>query len=177
MTTEPTSITPRSTAQGARTTERVATPPRFDLRRHAAGSVFGAMQQFSKAVEEQGLERTLTNLVVIRASQLNGRAYCIDMHTLDAEAQGESHQRMYALAAWRETPFFTARERAALAYTEAATRLDHAAIESALDTAEAHFSEDELVQLVWVVAMINTWNRVAIPARSTPGQYTPGRSL
>jgi AhpD family alkylhydroperoxidase len=155
------------------TSTRVEIPQRFDLR--AAGPVFQAMLRFSQAAEEQGLERSLIELVKIRASQINGCAYCIDMHTLDAEAYGESHQRMHALAAWRETPFFTARERAALAYTDAAMRLDHAAIEGALDTAEAQFAEDELVQLVWVVAMINTWNRVAIPTRATPGRYTPGQ--
>jgi AhpD family alkylhydroperoxidase len=160
----------------SQTGDRVEVPPRLDLRRHAAGPVFQAMRRFSEAAEGQGLERSLVELVKIRASQINGCAYCIDMHTLDAEAQGESHQRMHALAAWAETPFFTARERAALAYAEAATRLDHAAIDGALDAAGAHFTEDELVQLVWVVAMINTWNRVAIPARATPGQYTPGAS-
>jgi AhpD family alkylhydroperoxidase len=170
MTTETT-----SRAQAAGGTERVEIPPRFDLRRHAAGPVYQAMLRFAQAAEGQGLERSLIELVKIRASQINGCAYCIDMHTLDAEAEGESHQRMHALAAWRETPFFTARERAALAYAEAATKLDHAAIETALDAAEAHFTEDELIQLVWVVAEINTWNRVAIPARSTPGQYTPGQ--
>ena len=146
------------------------------MRRHRAGPVMQAMQQFTRATEEQGLERPLLELVKIRASQINGCAYCIDMHTLDAEAHGESHQRMHALAAWRETPFFTARERAALAYTEAATALDHDAVGNALDAAEAHFTEDELVALVWVVAMINTWNRVAIPTRATPGHYTPGQT-
>jgi AhpD family alkylhydroperoxidase len=160
---------------GTRQGERVEIPPRFDLSKHAAGPVYQAMLRFSNAAETQGLERSLVELVKIRASQLNGCAYCIDMHTLDAEAQGETHQRMHALAAWRETPFFTARERAALAYAEAATNLDHAAIETALDDAGAHLTEDELLQLVWVVAMINTWNRVAIPARATPGQYTPGQ--
>jgi AhpD family alkylhydroperoxidase len=164
-----------STAQGAGNTERVEIPPRFDLGRHAAGPVFQALLRFSAAAEGQGLERSLLELVKIRASQLNGCAYCIDMHTLDAGAQGESHQRMHALAAWRETPFFTARERAALAYAEAATKIDHAAIDDTLDAAAAHFTEDELMQLVWVVAVINTWNRVAIPARATPGQYTPGQ--
>ncbi|MHA6618783.1 carboxymuconolactone decarboxylase family protein [Pseudonocardia sp. DLS-67] len=157
------------------TAPNVSIPPRFDLRRHGAGPVMQAMQRFTRATEEQNLERSLMELVKIRASQINGCAYCIDMHTLDAEADGESHQRMHALAAWRDTPFFTARERAALAYTEAATALDHAAIEGALDAAEAHFSEEELVALVWVVAMANTWNRVAIPARATPGHYTPGQ--
>jgi AhpD family alkylhydroperoxidase len=146
------------------------------MRRHATGPVMQAMQRFTQATEEQGLERSLLELMKIRASQINGCAYCIDMHTLDAEAQGESHQRMHALASWRETPFFTARERAALAYTEAATALDHPAIEGALDAAEAHFTEDELVALVWVVAMMNAWNRVAIPTRATPGHYTPGRT-
>jgi AhpD family alkylhydroperoxidase len=165
MTTETTS----SVRGGA----RVEIPQRLDLR--PAGPVFQAMLQFTQAAEEQGLERSLIELVKIRASQLNGCAYCIDMHTLDAEALGESHQRMHALAAWREAPFFTARERAALAYAEAATKLDHSAIDSAIEDAEAHFTADELVQLVWVIAMINTWNRVAIPTRAVPGQYTPGQ--
>ncbi|GAA5121143.1 carboxymuconolactone decarboxylase family protein [Pseudonocardia adelaidensis] len=171
MTTE-TTTAPR-TADDA---ERVAIPPRFDLRPRTTDPVFQAMRRFTRATEEQCLERSLMELVKIRASQINGCAYCIDMHTLDAEARGESHQRMHTLAAWREAPFFTARERAALAYAEAATTLDHAAIEAALDAAEAHFGEDELVALVWVVAMANTWNRVAIPARATPGRYTPGRA-
>jgi AhpD family alkylhydroperoxidase len=157
------------------TTERVEIPPRLDLGRHAAGPVFQALLQFSRAAENQGLEHSLTDLINIRVSQLNGCAYCLDMHTIDAEARGETHQRMHALGAWRETPFFTARERAALAYAEAATTLDHAAIDATLAAAEAHFTEDELVQLVWVVAVINTWNRVAIPARVAPGRYTPGQ--
>ncbi|GAA0903498.1 carboxymuconolactone decarboxylase family protein [Pseudonocardia zijingensis] len=157
--------------------ERVAVPPRFDLRKYAGGPVLQAMEQFTRATEEQGLEPGLVELVKIRASQVNGCAYCIDMHVLDAEALGETHQRMHALSAWRETPFFTARERAALAYAEAATTLDHAAVDSALDAASAHFTEDELVALVWVVAMINTWNRVAIPARATPGHHIPRRAL
>jgi AhpD family alkylhydroperoxidase len=163
------------TTPRAASSERVEIPPRFDMRRQAAGPVYQAMMQFARAAEGQGLERSLLELVKIRASQINGCAYCIDMHTLDAEARGESHQRMHALAAWRETPFFTARERAALAYAEAATKLDHAAIETALDDADAHFTEDELIQLIWVVAEINAWNRLAIPTRATPGQYTPGQ--
>lgn len=170
MMTDTTSI-----ARGGRGTDPVEIRPRFDLSRQAAGPVFQAMLQFTRAAEGQGLERSLLELVKIRASQINGCAYCIDMHTIDAEAQGESHQRMHSLAAWREAPFFSARERAALAYAEAATTLDHAMIETALDDARAYFAEDELIQLVWVVAMINTWNRVAIPARATPGQYAPGQ--
>jgi AhpD family alkylhydroperoxidase len=161
------------TTHAVNASERVPVPPRFDLRRHSAGQVVQAMQRFTEAVEEQGLERSLVELVKIRASQVNGCAYCIDMHVLDAEAYGESHQRMHALAAWRETPFFTARERAALASAAAATRLDHDEIDATLAAAQDHFTEDELVRLAWVVAMINTWNRVAISARATPGHHAP----
>src|SRR5919197_783926 len=102
MTTETT-----SRAQTADGTERVEIPPRFDLRRHAAGPVYQAMLRFAQAAEGQGLERSLIELVKIRASQINGCAYCIDMHTLDARASGESEQRIYALSAWHETPFFS----------------------------------------------------------------------
>ena len=145
---------------------------RMDLYRETP-ELFRAMLALGRV--ETSLEPSLRELVKVRASQLNGCAYCLDMHTQDARAGGEREQRLYALAAWRETPFFTARERAALAYAEAATTLDHAAIGTALDDAAAEFTEDELIQLVWVVAAINAWNRVAIPARAIPGRYTPGQ--
>jgi AhpD family alkylhydroperoxidase len=114
--------------------------------------------------------------VKIRASQINGCAYCIDMHTQDARAEGETERRIYALNAWRETPFYTDRERAALAWTEAVTRIGDGGVPDALyEEARQHFDEKELVDLNWAVAAINAWNRVAISFRSVPGTYKPAR--
>ena len=115
----------------------------------------------------------LLELVKIRASQINGCAYCIDMHTKDARAAGETEQRMYALSAWRETPFFSDRERAALAWTEAVTRIGDGVTDALFDEARGQFSEKELTDLTWAVAVINAWNRVAISFRSVPGAYQP----
>jgi AhpD family alkylhydroperoxidase len=133
-----------------------------------------AMLGLSAYVRESGLEPSLLELVYIRASQINGCAYCIDMHTKDARANGETEQRIYALDAWRETPFFTERERAALAWTEAVTRVyfDHVP-ESVYKLVCAQFSEKELVDLNFAVVLINSWNRIAIPFRLVPGEYQP----
>jgi AhpD family alkylhydroperoxidase len=120
-----------------------------------------------------GLEHALLELVKTRASQINGCAYCIDMHTKDARAAGETEQRLYALTAWRETPFFTERERAALAWTEAVTRIGDGVPDDLFEEARKQFSEKELVDLTWAVAAINAWNRVAISARGVPGTYQP----
>src|SRR4051794_26651257 len=120
-----------------------------------------------------GLEHPLLELVKTRASQINGCAFCLDMHTKDARAGGETEQRLYALNAWRETPFFTDRERAALAWTEAVTRIGGGVSDALYDEARAQFSEKELVDLTWAVAAINAWNRVAISFRSVPGSYQP----
>jgi AhpD family alkylhydroperoxidase len=120
-----------------------------------------------------GLEHPLLELVKIRASQINGCAYCIDMHTKDARAAGETEQRIYALNAWRETPFFTDRERAALAWTEAVTRIGEGVSDALFAEASGPFSEKELADLTWAVAAINAWNRVAISFRSVPGVYQP----
>jgi AhpD family alkylhydroperoxidase len=120
-----------------------------------------------------GLEHPLLELIKIRASQINGCAYCIDMHTKDARAAGETEQRIYALSAWRETPFFSDRERAALAWTEAVTRIGDGVSDALFDGAKGQFSEKELTDLTWAVAAINAWNRVAISFRSVPGMYQP----
>jgi AhpD family alkylhydroperoxidase len=120
-----------------------------------------------------GLEHPLLELVKIRASQINGCAYCIDMHTKDARAAGETEQRIYALNAWRETPFFTGRERAALAWTEAVTRIGEGVADALFADAREQFSEKELADLTWAVAAINAWNRVAISFRSVPGGHQP----
>jgi AhpD family alkylhydroperoxidase len=123
-----------------------------------------------------GLEHGLLELVKIRASQINGCAFCIDMHTKDARAAGETEQRIYALNAWRETPFFTERERAALAWTEAVTRIAEGVSDELFEATRTQFSEKELVDLNWAVAAINAWNRVAISFHSVPGTYEPQKA-
>jgi AhpD family alkylhydroperoxidase len=120
-----------------------------------------------------GLEHNLLDLVKIRASQINGCAFCIDMHTKDARARGETEQRIYALNAWRETPFFSDRERAALAWVEALTRIAGGVPDDLYDEARKEFAEKELVDLTWAAAAINAWNRVAISMRAVPGSYRP----
>jgi AhpD family alkylhydroperoxidase len=123
-------------------------------------------------VRHCGLEPSLLELVRLRASQINGCAYCIDMHTKDARAQGETEQRLYTVAVWRETPFFTDRERAALAWTEAVTLVnrDHVPDDVYQET-RRHFGEEELVDLTLAVIAINSWNRLAISFRTVPGTY------
>jgi AhpD family alkylhydroperoxidase len=120
-----------------------------------------------------GLEHSLLELIKIRASQINGCAFCIDMHTKDARAAGETEQRIYALNAWRETPFFNERERAALAWAEAVTHIGNGVSDDLFAEARQQFSEKELVDLTWALAAINAWNRVAISFRSVPGSYQP----
>ena len=126
------------------------------------------------AATEAGLEPALLELVRIRASQINGCAFCIDMHTKDARAAGETEQRLYCLSAWRECPFYTDRERAALEWTEAVTRVaDTHVPDDVFERARAQFSEKELADLNVAVIAINAWNRIAIPFRATPGTYHP----
>jgi AhpD family alkylhydroperoxidase len=125
-------------------------------------------------VRNCGLEPILLELVKFRASQINGCAYCIDMHTKDARAHGETEQRLYALSAWRETPFFTDRERAALAWAEAVTEVGQNHVpDEVYELARQHFSEKELVDLTLAVVAINGWNRLAISFRKVPGTYQP----
>jgi AhpD family alkylhydroperoxidase len=133
-----------------------------------------ALLNLGKAIKASGMEASLIELVKTRASQLNGCAYCIDMHTKDARAAGETEQRLCALSAWGETPFFTARERAALAWTEAITNIQqgHASDET-YEEARREFDEPELVKLTLAIAQINTWNRIAIAFRTEPGTYQP----
>jgi AhpD family alkylhydroperoxidase len=120
------------------------------------------------------LEPALIELVKMRASQLNGCAFCIDMHSKDARAAGESEQRLYALNAWRETPFFTAREQAALAWTEAVTLVAEGHVpDGVYEETRRHFSDQELVNLTMAVVAINGWNRLAIAFRAVPGSYRP----
>lgn len=135
-----------------------------------------AMAAMEKHLRKCGLEHSLLELVKMRASQINGCAYCLDMHSKDALAAGEDSKRLFVLPAWREAGFYTERERAALAWTEAVTRLDplHGVPDAVYEQARAVFSEDELIDLNMAVIGINSWNRLAIPFRSEPGHYQPG---
>src|SRR6266404_1722471 len=141
----------------------------------AAPAAYQAMLAMETYVRKSSrLEPSLLELVKLRASQINGCAYCIDMHTKDARAEGETEQRLYALSAWRETPFFTDRERAALLWTEAITLIsrDHAP-DPVYEQARQRFTEEELVQLTMAIVTINGWNRLAIAFREVPGEYQP----
>lgn len=122
-----------------------------------------------------GLEPSLIELVKTRVSQINGCAFCIDMHTKDARAAGETEQRLYMLNAWREAPFYSDRERAALAWAEAVTLIQQDVSDELYAETRKHFSEKELVDLNWAVVAINGWNRVAITFRAVPGTYQPGQ--
>lgn len=123
-----------------------------------------------------GLEESLLLLVKMRASQINGCAYCLDMHSKDARAAGETEQRLYVLDAWRESPFYTDRERAALAWTESLTRIaDTHAPDEVFREVREHFDEKELADLTLAIVTINAWNRIAIGFRAEPGHYEPAR--
>jgi len=132
-----------------------------------------AMTALGSYLAACGLEHPLLELVKIRASQMNGCSFCIDMHTKDARAGGETEQRIYALNAWLETPFFSGRERAALAWVEALTHIADGVPDDLYAEARKEFSEKELVDLTWAAADINAWNRVAISMRAVPGAYQP----
>ena len=122
-----------------------------------------------------GLEPSLLELVKIRASQINGCANCLDMHTKDARARGESEQRLYLLAAWRESPFYSERERAALAWTEAVTLVAESRVPDAVyEEVRRQFTDDELLALTMEVVTINAWNRLNVALRTVPGRYQPG---
>jgi AhpD family alkylhydroperoxidase len=145
--------------------------PRFNYVRHAAGG-YQAMLALEKFLHESGLEAVLIHLVKLRVSQINGCAYCIDMHWKDLRALGEPEQRLYALDAWEESPFYSDRERAALRWAEAVTDLHDGHVSDAVyEEVSRHFDEQGISSLTFVVATINAWNRLAIAGRSTPGQY------
>lgn len=139
-----------------------------------APDVYRAIAAIDQYVAGAGLEFTLLELVRLRASQLNGCAYCVDMHTKDARAKGETEQRLYGLSVWRETPYYTGRERAALAWTEAVTMVHDGHVPDAVyEEARAEFDESELIALTGAVIAINAWNRLAIAVRTVPGTYEP----
>lgn len=133
-----------------------------------------ALRDLGKQVRLSGLEPGLLELVRLRASQINGCAYCIDMHTKDARAAGETEQRLYALSVWEETPFYSERERAALAWTEALTLVADVHVSDELyESVRRHFSEKEVAYLTLAIVTINAWNRLAIGFRAVPGSYQP----
>ena len=151
-------------------------PSRLDFSKVSPGG-YMAMRHLEAHIRQSGLEPRLVELVKTRASQLNGCAYCIDMHTKDARAHGESEQRLYALPAWRETPFFSARERAALAWTEVVTLVADGPIEEEdYEDAREQFDERSLADLTLAIVAINGWNRLAIAFAAVPGTYQPSAS-
>lgn len=135
---------------------------------------FRAFVTLHRYVDACGLEQSLLNLIRLRASQIEGCAYCIDAHTKDARAQGETEQRLYVLNAWRETSFYTDRERAALAWTEALTLIHENDVPDGLyESVRQQFTEKELVDLTLAIISINSWNRLAKSVRLVPGTYQP----
>lgn len=166
MTTTTTADTP--------TTHDAATP-RLDYA-HVAPGATRAQFGIEAYVRGCGLDHALLELVKLRASYLNGCAYCVDMHTKDARAAGEREQRLYAVPVWHETPYFSARERAALAWTDAVTRLAPGGVsDDVYDEARRQFTEPELVDLTMAVVAINGWNRLAVSFRPPVGSYVPPR--
>jgi AhpD family alkylhydroperoxidase len=162
------------------TTENITPqiPVRVDFDAHAAGfarALAHLDRAATKELDQAGIDPRLRELIRIRASQINGCAYCIDMHTKDARSVGEAEQRLYALPAWRETPFFDERERAALAFTEEVTLMaaNHVPA-AAYDQVAQRFSPAEVAALLSLIVMINAWNAVGVAARAwPPGSYQP----
>jgi AhpD family alkylhydroperoxidase len=133
-----------------------------------------AMDALQRAVDGAGIDPALADLIRLRASQINGCGYCIDMHAKDARRRGDTEQRIYGLTAWREAPYYTERERAAFALTEAVTLIPGGVPDDVFEEASRHFEPSEVAALIWAIALINAWNRVAIPSRDpTPGSYEP----
>lgn len=130
--------------------------------------------ELEKYIHSSEIELSLIELVKMRASQINGCAFCLDMHAIDARNAGETEQRLHTLIAWRDTPFFTEREKAALEWTEALTEISLHEIDDELyDLVSKEFSETELLSLTMVIIAINSWNRLAIPFKNVPGNYKP----
>lgn len=140
----------------------------------AAAGVYDAMDALDGYLQESALEKPLLFLVQLRSSQINGCAYCLDMHWKDLRASGEGEHRLYSLDAWRECPYYSDRERAALAWTEAVTKVAEGNVPDAVyEEVRPHFTEKELCDLTLAVAAINAWNRLSISARLVPGGYKP----
>jgi AhpD family alkylhydroperoxidase len=158
-----------------KSTEETAMKSRIDKKSIPPGA-YHAMLGLEKYVNGCGIEIGLLDLVRLRASQINGCAYCLDMHSKDLRAAGETEQRIYSLNAWRETPFYSEREQAALAWTEAVTLVtqDHVP-DDVYEQARRQFNETELVNLTIAVVAINGWNRLNVAFRTVPGDYQPGQ--
>jgi AhpD family alkylhydroperoxidase len=147
---------------------------RIDLM-HVNPDVIKAMLGLERQVRQAGLDHRLLDLVRMRASQLNACAYCLDMHSKDARATGETEQRLYGLDAWRETPYYSVRERAALEWTEAVTLVSETRVpDDVYERVREQFSEDELVHLSLAIVAINGWNRLNVAMRTVPGTYVAG---
>jgi AhpD family alkylhydroperoxidase len=142
----------------------------------ASPNGYKALASVEQYLAQSGIEKMLLHLIKLRASQINGCAFCIDMHWKDLRAGGETEQRMYGLDAWRESPYYTDRERAALAWTEAVTLIREGHVEDAVyDEVRKAFSEKELTDLTIAIGLINAWNRLAISLRAVPGNYQPAK--
>jgi AhpD family alkylhydroperoxidase len=146
--------------------------PKVDYQKASPGAMH-AMLGLQRYTQESGLEHSLLELVKMRASQINGCAYCLDMHSKDARAAGETEQRLYVLNAWREAPFYTPREQAALAWTEAVTVLSDGIPEGLLESVREQFSDKEIVDLTMAIVTINGWNRLAVGLGADVGSYQP----
>jgi AhpD family alkylhydroperoxidase len=147
---------------------------RIDAQKTSPAAYNAMLGLESFLLKSSKLEPSLIELVKMRASQINGCAFCLDMHSKDARAAGESEQRLYTLSAWREAPFFTDRERAALAWTEAITLITNGHVpDEAYEEAKQRFTDEELVNLTWAAIAINSWNRLAIAFRFVAGEYQP----
>src|SRR5215467_11722742 len=148
---------------------------RIDLM-HVNPGVMQAMLGLERQVRQAGFDHKLLDLVRMRASQINGCAYCLDMHSKDARANGETEQRLYGLEAWRETPYYSARERAALEWTEALTLVTDTHVpDEVYERVRQQFSDDELAHLSLAVVAINGWNRLNVAARTVAGDFVPGK--
>jgi AhpD family alkylhydroperoxidase len=147
---------------------------RIDLM-HVNPGIIHAMLGLERQVHKAGLDSKLLDLVRMRASQINGCAFCLDMHSKDARANGETEQRLYGLDAWRETPYYSARERAALEWTEALTLVSESHVpDDVYERVREQFTEDELAHLSLAIVAINGWNRFNVAARTVPGGYVAG---
>ncbi len=150
--------------------------PRINYQKVAQGAL-DAMLELSSYVRKCGLEESLLNLVNLRASQINGCAFCIDMHWKDLRAAGEDEQRLYGLDAWQESPYYSDRERAALAWTEAVTNIREGHVpDEVFQKVRKEFSDKELADLTLAVTTINSWNRINIALRTEPGAYQPPKA-
>ena len=149
--------------------------PRIDYLKSARGA-YHAMLGIEHYLEQCGLEESLLHLLKLRVSQVNGCAYCIDMHWKDLRAAGESEQRLYGLDAWEESPYYTERERAALAWAESVTNIQDGRVPDAVfESVKGLFNDKELADLTLAVTAINSWNRLSIAARTVPGTYQPAK--